>query len=142
MSEDTAQTLLGANRAFYDAFTTRSGEAMAALWAPGQDVRCIHPGRPVLTGRERVLESWRDIFRHNPPMEVELSQVQTQVVGPVGLVYLVEQLTITLEDRVVKSLVQATNGFVHLEDGWRMLLHHAGPLEQVEVPLQDGRVLH
>jgi hypothetical protein len=39
-----------ANASFYRAFEALDLQAMEQLWAHGEDVRCVHPGWPMLSG--------------------------------------------------------------------------------------------
>src|SRR5438046_279724 len=54
--------VIDANAAFYAAFNAKDPNAMDGVWARDAQVTCIHPGWNVLTGRERVMESWRAIL--------------------------------------------------------------------------------
>jgi hypothetical protein len=56
-----AAELLAANAAFYAAFNAGDEAGMGRLWAHGDGVACLHPGWPVLVGRDAVLESWRRV---------------------------------------------------------------------------------
>ena len=58
----TEQDVLLTNLAFYAAFAERDLEAMGELWASDADVACMHPGWPVLEGRDAVMESWSRIL--------------------------------------------------------------------------------
>ena len=35
---------------------------MKAVWSDSDDVTCVHPGHPLLSGADRVLNSWRALF--------------------------------------------------------------------------------
>ena len=56
-------TILAANGAYYRAFSAADFAAMSEIWAD-DDVSCVHPGWPVLIGREAILHSYRDILRN------------------------------------------------------------------------------
>ena len=57
-----------AEQAFYDAFQRADLDAMMAVWAEDEEVFCIHPGGPRLTGLEKIRESFRQIFRSEVSM--------------------------------------------------------------------------
>jgi hypothetical protein len=59
---DDQRELLGANQVFYDAFGRRNLARLEELWASEHEVAVIHPGWPVIHGREAVLDSWRRIL--------------------------------------------------------------------------------
>ena len=114
-----AEALLAANSAFYNAFNTRDPEAMARLLVRADDVSCIHPGWPVLTGHDQVLSSWREIFAAGTTPTVTCRQPQAMSWPGGGLVVCYEA--------VGDQLLAATNVF-RFEDGVLRLQHHqAGP---------------
>lgn len=51
-----------AEDAFYEAFAQQDVGAMMQVWAEDRSIFCIHPGGQLLTGREEVEESWKQIF--------------------------------------------------------------------------------
>ena len=111
--------LLAANAAFYAAFNTADSIAMGRLWAHGEGVACLHPGWPVLIGRDAVLESWRRIFTAGATPTVTCSEPRAWPSADGGMVICYE--------RVGGQLLAATNLF-RLEDGALLLYHHqSGP---------------
>jgi ketosteroid isomerase-like protein len=111
--------LLAANAAFYAAFNAGDPDAMARLWAHGDGVACLHPGWPVLLGREAVLESWRRIFAAGATPTVTCLDPHTWPGGDGGMVI--------CHERVAGQLLAATNLF-RLEKGILRLHHHqSGP---------------
>jgi hypothetical protein len=54
-AEETEHEVLAANERFYRAFSEGDLESMSALWAQHAPVACLHPGQPVLLGRDAVL---------------------------------------------------------------------------------------
>ncbi|HXZ95937.1 MAG TPA: nuclear transport factor 2 family protein, partial [Burkholderiales bacterium] len=48
-----------AEAAFYEAFESADLDAMMAVWAEDEEVVCVHPSGPRLTGIAQVRESWR-----------------------------------------------------------------------------------
>jgi len=63
MSRMSAEmSVLSANAAFYDAFQSCDVAKMKAVWSDSDDVTCVHPGHPLLSGADRVLNSWRALF--------------------------------------------------------------------------------
>ena len=51
-----------AEAAFYEAFVKRDLEGMMAVWADDDEVYCVHPRGPRVTGVAQVRESWRQVF--------------------------------------------------------------------------------
>jgi len=119
MNED--DMILAVNAAYYEAFRTADGEAMAQLWAYA-GATCIHPGWRPLVGRESVVASYRDIFANAGPTPIECADEQVIVNGDFARVLCVE--------RIGRVALAATNCFVRTAQGWKMVHHHASPFAE------------
>lgn len=109
------EAALDANRDFYAAFATGDFGAMDRLWAHS-DAVCIHPGWPVISGRNAVMQSWQAILRSPPPVICE--QAACHILGDVALV--------TCTERIEQVTLSVTNLFTFEAGAWRMVHHHAG----------------
>jgi ketosteroid isomerase-like protein len=117
-------SVLEANQEFYSAFDGCDFAAMSLLWAERVPVACIHPGRPALSGRAAVLESWQQILESAGDWNMSCHQARVYWMGQSAFVTCLEA-----SGKTHAHLI-ATNVFV-LEDGrWRMTHHHAGPLSE------------
>jgi hypothetical protein len=116
--------ILRANAAFYRAFSLGAYAKMEELWARLAPVACFHPASPALTGRESVLESWREILREPPPLEMRCDRPMVHVLGEAAIVTCYEG------NGTHPAHLAATNVFVLEEGSWRMVHHHAGPLSR------------
>ena len=112
--------VLAANAAFYDAFSERDLEAMEEIWARDASVACIHPGWRALSGRDRVMASWRSILDGPSPPQIACTREAAYVFGDTAFVVCVE----TVEG----GDLMATNVFVRELGRWKMVHHHAGPI--------------
>ena len=119
---ETERAVLRANATFYRAFSEGDVEAMNALWSTRSSVACLHPGMPLLVGREAVLASWREILSGRPGIPISCQAPTTQVFGETAIVYCYEG-----PENEAAHLV-ATNVFVREDGAWRIVHHHAGPL--------------
>ncbi len=118
MSQDAK--LLFANEAFYAAFAAKDLDAMVAVWSEREPLYCLHPGWPLLVGREAVLQSWAGILASGGPTiagEAESAYAE----GEVGLVICTERLG--------NGLLAASNLFRMEEGRWRLFHHQAGPCQ-------------
>ena len=97
-SSDEA-AVLAANAAFYAAFERLSIEDMDAVWAYEEPVLCVHPGWPLLSTREQVIESWRRIFENASLMRFDITGAQVVVEGDAAWVSCTENLTQVLDGR-------------------------------------------
>ena len=131
MSQSSDETaVLAANAAFYAAFESLSIEDMDAVWAYEEPVLCVHPGWPLLSTREQVIESWRRIFENASLMRFDITGAQVVVEGDAAWVSCTENLTQVLDGRVVEAKIQATNLFRRRLGEWRVAHHHGSAVGQ------------
>ncbi len=140
-SADARRAVEAANTAFYTAVETADLDLLGALWVdgPGADgVTCIHPGWPVVRGRDEVLRSFALILANMPYIQFFLTEVDIRVSGNVAVVGCVENTLTALEDEEDPSSgfaggrVVATNVFRHIGGSWRLWVHHASPVLSAE----------
>lgn len=117
-----------ANAEFYRAFEALSIEAMDAVWAQADDVRCIHPGWPALVGWEAVRKSWLAIFQAASYMEFNVTDLRAWISGDLACVFCHENIVTFQEGQEVRTVVLATNVFRYQDDRWRIVLHHGSPI--------------
>jgi len=111
--------LLAANALFYSAFGAGDMRAMEDVWARDAPVACIHPGAPLLVGRDVVLDSWRAILEAPTRPEITPTGAVAHTLG--------EAAFVTCYERIGGAVLIATNVFVLERGGWRMTHHHASP---------------
>jgi ketosteroid isomerase-like protein len=124
--------LFSSNQKFYQAFTALSEDEMQSLWMKTPYVKCLHPGWHIVAGYEAVMESWRMIFRSTGSMDVLLDDIEATVLGRVGIITLKEKLKSSNNDESQerRATLVATNLFELTDDGWKMILHQAGPSDE------------
>ncbi len=120
LSADKA-AVSAANSAFYRAFAEGDFGAMNALWAEQEEVVCIHPGWPPVTGREDVMASWRGILANPPEPAVCSTDEQVYLMGDAAMVVCFETIG--------EIFLTATNMFLREQGAWRLVHHHAGITE-------------
>ena len=129
MSPD-ALAVEAANAAFYLSFEQADVDAMAAVWDDEQPeaLSCIHPGWAPLHGRRQVLRSWSAVMAGTGSIQFVLTDVQVFVEGDTAVVTCTENvLTGSIASGGAGAAV-ATNVYRRREDGWKLQVHHAGPL--------------
>lgn len=114
-----------ANARFYQAFEALDLAAMDAVWSHDEDVKCVHPGWPLLTGWGAVRESWQAIFANTEEMRFTISDVRVVAGADLGWVTCTENILSDVRGRVTVTAILATNLFARDADGWRMIHHHA-----------------
>lgn len=128
MPSDAA--LIATNQAFYDAFRDHDLAAMEAIWSQRAEVACIHPGWPVLCGRDRVLASWRGTFAEGDGFDVRCASPMAYELGA-------HAAFVTCIEVLPETHLVATNVFVREDGAWRLVHHQAGPAQAVPVPPPD-----
>ena len=115
-----------ANAAFYLSFEQADVDAMAAVWDDEQPdaLSCTHPGWAPLHGRRKVLRSWSAVMAGTGALQFVLTDVRVSVEGDTAVVTCTENV---LTDGSAGAAT-ATNVFRRREAGWRLQVHHAGPL--------------
>ncbi len=132
-------------QAFYEALDAADGEAVVDLWLDDDDVVCIHPGGPRLTGYAAVKSSWTAILA-NGPVHARCVLVKSLETPTVALHNVVEEVVVGEGTKQQVVSVLATNVYVKTPAGWKMVLHHAsaGPdgADATSEPRENPGVLH
>ena len=128
-------TAQDAENAFYEALERSDLEGMMAVWAEDEEIICVHPGGPRLSGQDQVRESWARIFAGGAGPRVHITQ-QVAVTGMMLAVHSVhENFTVEGDARPQVPMV-ATNVYLRTAAGWRMIVHHASPAPVQSEPAQ------
>ena len=120
-----------AESAFYEAFMKRDLETMMAVWADDDEVYCVHPRGPRITGVARVRESWREVFASAQNVRFQVREQHLLQAMMVSIHSVYEHISVAGEARA-RNCVLATNIYMRTERGWRMMVHHASPAPVVE----------
>jgi ketosteroid isomerase-like protein len=115
-------TAQDAENAFYEALERCDLDGMMAVWAEDDDIVCVHPGGPRLTGQEPVRDSWAQIFAGGPRARLHVSQ-QVAISAMMLAVHSVHE-SFSAQDAPAVPVV-ATNIYLRTAAGWRMIVHHA-----------------
>jgi ketosteroid isomerase-like protein len=117
--------VLEVNANFYRAFESLDIQRMAAVWARGDNIKCIHPGWSMLSGWEAVRASWEMIFSNTKEIRFTLTDVRVQIRGPLAWVVLTENLLSQVQQDVTATTLLSTNIYEKTSDIWQMVHHHA-----------------
>ncbi|MEW2634795.1 nuclear transport factor 2 family protein [Streptomyces sp. NPDC048389] len=134
MSVTDTELVEQANTAFYETMERGEFDKLSDLWLD-DDISCIHPGWPVLTGRGEVLRSYALIMANTEYIQFFLTDVRVSVAGDTARVTCTENILSggPAEDGgelgpLVGQLVVATNVFRRTPDGWKIWSHHGSPV--------------
>jgi uncharacterized protein (TIGR02246 family) len=140
MSGRIFPTAQDAENAFYEALERCDLEAMMAVWAEDEEILCVHPTGPRLTGHDQIRESWAQIFSSGVRARVSIGN-QVQISGMMIAVHSMhENFTVEGDERPRLPIV-ATNVYLRTAAGWRMIVHHGSPApaqEQGQPAPRDG----
>ncbi|MEU2393347.1 nuclear transport factor 2 family protein [Streptomyces sp. NPDC007369] len=134
MSRTDIEAVEQVNTAFYEAMEQGDFDTMSALWLE-DEVSCVHPGWPVLSGRGEVLRSYALIMSHTEYIQFFLTDTKVAVIGDTALVTCTENILSGGPSGdggelgpLVGQLVVATNVFRRTSEGWRLWSHHGSPV--------------
>ncbi len=117
-----------AEAAFYAAFEARSLDAMMAVWTDDDRIACIHPLSAPLDGRAAVAAGWRSMFEAAGKFSVQ-AELAHEIREPGQVIRIVREYLTIGEETEPRPPILATNVYRRDADGWRMVLHHASPLQ-------------
>lgn len=147
-SRTDVENVEAANTAFYEAMERGDFEEISGLWLDGaeaDDISCVHPGWPVLSGRGEVLRSYAVIMANTEYIQFFLTDVRVSVSGDTAVVTCTENILSggPAEEAgelgpLVGQLVVATNVFRRTPDGWRIWSHHGSPVLAESEDEEDG----
>ncbi len=130
--------VLAANRAFYDALESGDMDLLSAVWVPGPDTLCVHPGAEPLRGTSTILRSWAAVMSAMLYMQFFLTDVEVAlgpgdgVVPQVAMVSCTQNLLTAGDDEsFTGAKAVASNVFVRTAAGWRLWSHHSSPVISV-----------
>ena len=129
-----------AEAAFYDAIEHGNLEQLMLVWADDEEIVCVHPGGPRLTGYAAIRDVWRRIFEGGVKFRIRLAD-GTAVQTPFSAVHTVIEHVSVRDDESQRAPVVATNVFVRGALGWRLVLHHASPAPP-ETLAEAPKILH
>ncbi len=130
-SMNDVEAVEAANLAMYEAFESADVDRMARVWDDVEPsaVVCVHPGWPMLRGRDHVLRSWSAVMAGTEYIQFFLTDVHVSVTGDTAVVTCTENvLTEVSEAAHAGATVVATNVLVRRPDGWRVQVHHGSPV--------------
>jgi ketosteroid isomerase-like protein len=117
-----------AEQAFYTAFESRSLDDMMRVWANVDHIACIHPLAAPLNGRGAVAAGWRSMFEAAGKFSVQV-ELAHEIREPDQVVRVVREYLTIGNETEPRPPILATNLYRREDDGWRMVLHHASPLQ-------------
>jgi ketosteroid isomerase-like protein len=117
-----------AESAFYAAFEARSLDAMMAVWASDDSIACIHPLAAPLNGHAAVEAGWHSMFEAAGQFRVQV-EIAHEIRETDQVIRIVREYLVIGQETEPRPPILATNVYRREAGGWRMVLHHAAPLQ-------------
>lgn len=127
------ESVLEANRRYYEAFEAKDLDTMSDLWEHSDRVVCTHPGWATLEGWGPVAASFFALFQGGQQIQFVLTRERVTLAGDTAWVSLDENL---LGDQGGVT-VATINIFVRDTDRWRMVCHHGSVVQAGRNPGAD-----
>jgi hypothetical protein len=129
------------SRAFYDALAQADIEATMAVWSEEEEICCVHPAALPLYGYAAVRAAWEAIYRNSPRMRIELKDEHWVRTLSVVVQHAVEWIYLG-DEATPRGPVFVTNLYIRAPQGWRLLTHHASPLNAGPGAAAGNVILH
>jgi uncharacterized protein (TIGR02246 family) len=114
---------------FYEALQQADLDKLMAVWSDDDEIACVHPGGPRVSGHAAIRASFAAIFA-NGAIPLRPQRVRRLQTFDCAVHHVVEQLTIAGAQGQRDAWVLATNVYVKSAEGWRLVAHHASPGEE------------
>ena len=143
MSEDGFETPADVEKAFYAAFASVDLSKMEQVWLDNDATSCIHPGGGLLQGKQRVMQSWMEIFGGATQPQIEYRLLNTIAGNDIAVHLVVEAIRPGGEQSANASRVLATNIYVRRNGSWYLAEHHASlPMMAQRQAATERRLIH
>lgn len=113
--------------AFYAAFRDGDLGAMKRVWSPEGEIVCIHPARPPLAGHEAVMKTWQEILGNSGGVHVSFDCRSRTHAAELAVHVGIEVISSGENE---PAFVSVTNIYGLTAQGWKLRLHHAGPIHR------------
>lgn len=111
---------------FYEALQQADLDKLMAVWSEDDEIACVHPGGPRVTGYAAIRASFEAIFANGAVPLQPQGVRRLQTLG-CAVHHLVERVSIADAQGRRSAWLLATNVYVKTALGWRMVAHHASP---------------
>lgn len=111
---------------FYDAMQRADIDAMMSVWSDDDDIVCVHPAGPRISGPAAIRASFMAIFE-NGAIAASPERVRRVHTHSCAMHSVLERVQVRTAEGARVAWAIATNVYVKTPMGWRMVAHHASP---------------
>ena len=122
---------------FYEALQQADVDKLMAVWADDDEIACVHPGGPRVSGHAAIRDSFAAIF-DNGAVPLQPQRVRRLHTLGCAVHHVVEQVQLGDAQGGRSAWVLATNVYVKTTLGWRMVAHHASPGSEPDEPAPEA----
>ena len=128
---------------FYEALQQADLAKLMAVWADDDEIACVHPGGPRVSGHAAIRASFEAIFANGAIPLQPMSVRRLHTLG-CAVHHLVEHVTVVDAQGRRSALVLATNVYVKTAQGWHGAPPCASPGGEAAgpVPSETPSTLH
>ena len=128
---------------FYEALQQGDIEKLMAVWSDDDEIVCVHPGGPRVVGPRAIRSTFESMFA-NGPVNISFEKVQRLQMQGSAVHSVLERVQVSTQEGKQTICVIATNVYIKVAQGWRLVAHHASPGTQNEVReiVEPPAVLH
>jgi ketosteroid isomerase-like protein len=101
---------------------------MMAVWASDDGIACIHPLAAPLNGRAAVAAGWRSMFEAAGQFRIQV-ELAHEIRETAQAIRIVREYLVIGQETAQRPPILSTNVYRKDAEGWRMVLHHASPLQ-------------
>lgn len=127
----------------YEALQRGDIDKLMSLWSDDDEIACVHPGGPRLIGAAAIRASFEAIFANGAIMAIP-ERVRRVVSHSCAVHSVLERVEVMGADGPQVAWVIATNVYLKVAQGWRLVAHHASPgtPQEVQEIIESVSVLH
>ena len=128
---------------FYDALRQGDVERMMSVWSDDDEIVCVHPGGPRVSGPAAIRASFDAMFS-NGGVDAQLERVRRITAHSSAVHSVLERVQVRTSEGPKSAWVIATNVYQKTAQGWRMVAHHAsaGSVKETEQAAEPAATLH
>jgi uncharacterized protein (TIGR02246 family) len=128
---------------FYEALQRADLDQLMAVWADDDDIVCVHPGGPRVVGHAAIRSTFEQIFA-NGAIEAHPERVRRLQTHSCAVHSVLERVAVMTDEGPQSAWVVATNVYVKVAQGWRLVAHHAssGTPNEVQEIVEAASTLH
>lgn len=128
---------------FYEALQQADLSRLMAVWSDEEEVSCVHPGGPRVVGLGAIRAAFEVVFAQGA-ISVHPERVRRVQTNETAIHQVLERVVVEGSGGQQSAWVIATNVYLKMAMGWRMVVHHASPgtAHDIQEIIEEPATLH